>query len=110
MQPEVLFGLALGITPPWEVTEVSFSKESIRLDITIGFQRGTTSLSSRQGSTGQMSQRRVRRETGSGALGSCRFRFYSPVRGVGDDHVPRVMARLFAVTDTRLWRVINAYV
>jgi transposase len=41
MQPEVLFGLALGITPPWEVTEVSFSKESSRLDITIGFQRGT---------------------------------------------------------------------
>jgi hypothetical protein len=31
MQPEALFGLALGIVPPWEVTTVEFSKES-RLD------------------------------------------------------------------------------
>ncbi|TWJ18987.1 transposase IS204/IS1001/IS1096/IS1165 family protein [Geobacter argillaceus] len=42
MQPEALFGIALGITPPWEVTEVTFSKESNRLDITIDFQRGAT--------------------------------------------------------------------
>jgi len=42
MQPEMLFGMALGITPPWEVTEVAFSKESSRLDITIDFQRGAT--------------------------------------------------------------------
>ena len=40
MQPEALFGMALGITAPWEVTDVSFSKESNRLDITIDFQRG----------------------------------------------------------------------
>lgn len=26
MQPEALFGIALGIIPPWEVTEVAFSK------------------------------------------------------------------------------------
>lgn len=44
MQPESLFGMALGIVPPWEVTEVSFSKESNRLDITIDFQRGATFL------------------------------------------------------------------
>ena len=44
MQPEALFGMALGIVPPWEVTEVSFSKESNRLDITIDFQRGATFL------------------------------------------------------------------
>jgi len=36
MQPEQL----LGIVPPWEVKEVSFSKETNRLDITIGFQKG----------------------------------------------------------------------
>lgn len=42
MQPEALFGIALGITPPWEVTSVAFSKESNRLDITIDFQRGAT--------------------------------------------------------------------
>jgi hypothetical protein len=40
MQPEALLGMALGIVPPWEVTEASFSKESNRLDITIDFQRG----------------------------------------------------------------------
>jgi transposase len=42
MQPEMLFGMALGITPPWEVTEVAFFKESNRLDITIDFQKGAT--------------------------------------------------------------------
>jgi transposase len=31
MQPEMLFAMALGITPPWEVTEVAFSKELNRL-------------------------------------------------------------------------------
>lgn len=41
MQPEMLFGIALGITPPW-VTEVAFSKETSRLDITIDFQKGAT--------------------------------------------------------------------
>lgn len=42
MQPEALFGLALGIVPPWEVTSVDFNKESSRLDITIDFQRGAS--------------------------------------------------------------------
>jgi transposase len=42
MQPEALFGLALGITPPWEVTAVVFTKEANRIDLTIDFQRGTT--------------------------------------------------------------------
>ena len=40
MQPEALFGRALGIVPPWEFTEVNFSTESNRLDISIDFQRG----------------------------------------------------------------------
>ena len=40
MQPEQLFGMALGITPPWEVKEISFSPESKRLDISIDFQKG----------------------------------------------------------------------
>lgn len=42
MNPESLFGLALGITPPWEVEGVEFSKENKRLDIKIGFQRGAS--------------------------------------------------------------------
>ena len=40
MNPESLFGIALGITPPWEVEGIEFSKEKKRLDIKIGFQRG----------------------------------------------------------------------
>lgn len=42
MNPESLFGIALGITPPWEVEGIEFSKENKRLDIKIGFQRGAT--------------------------------------------------------------------
>lgn len=41
MQPEQLFGMALGIVSPWEVKEITFSKESNRLDIYIDFQKGT---------------------------------------------------------------------
>lgn len=40
MNPESLFSIALGITPPWEVEGIEFSKENKRLDIKIGFQRG----------------------------------------------------------------------
>ena len=39
-KPEDLFGAALGIASPWEVTAVEFNKESSRLDITLDFQRG----------------------------------------------------------------------
>lgn len=42
MTPESLFGTALGIASPWEVEGVAFSKESKRLDIKIGFKRGST--------------------------------------------------------------------
>ena len=42
MNPESLFGIALGIAPPWEVEGIEFSKEAKRLDIKIGFQRGAT--------------------------------------------------------------------
>lgn len=42
MNPESLFSLALGITPPWEVEGIEFSKESKRLDIKIGFSRGAS--------------------------------------------------------------------
>jgi len=42
MNPESLFSIALGITPPWEVEGVEFSKEAKRLDIKIGFKRGST--------------------------------------------------------------------
>jgi transposase len=40
MNPESLFGVALGIVSPWEVEGVEFSKEAKRLDIKINFQRG----------------------------------------------------------------------
>jgi transposase len=42
MQPEELFGLALGIDHPWQVGSVVFSKELKRLDINIDFKRGAT--------------------------------------------------------------------
>lgn len=42
MNPESLFGTALGIVPPWTVEGVEFSKEAKRLDIKIGFHRGAT--------------------------------------------------------------------
>jgi transposase len=42
MNPESLFSIALGITPPWEVEGIEFSKEAKRLDIKISFQRGAT--------------------------------------------------------------------
>jgi transposase len=40
MNPEALFAIALGITPPWEVVGVEFSQENKRLDIRIDFPRG----------------------------------------------------------------------
>lgn len=40
MNPEALFAVALGITPPWEVVGVDFSQENNRLDIRIDFPRG----------------------------------------------------------------------
>ena len=42
MDTESLFAVALGITPPWEVEGVEFSKDNKRLDIKIGFRRGAT--------------------------------------------------------------------
>ena len=42
MNSESLFAVALGITPPWEVEGIEFSKESKRLDIKIGFHRGAS--------------------------------------------------------------------
>lgn len=37
-----LFTVALGLTEPWEVADVKFSKDSGRLDLTIDFKRGAT--------------------------------------------------------------------
>lgn len=42
LNPETLFAVALGITPPWEVVGVEFSQENKRLDIKIDFIRGST--------------------------------------------------------------------
>ena len=143
MQPEALFGMALGIVPPWEVTEVSFSKESNRLDITIDFQRGATFLcpvcgapATAYDTTEKTWQHlnffqyeaylhaRVPRvncpnegcgvkqvqvpwaRAGSGFT----LLFEAVVMTMARDMPVNVMARLLSVTDTRLWRVINAYV
>lgn len=40
MEPESLFGLALGITPPWYVKAAEFSIDSGQLDLYLDFQRG----------------------------------------------------------------------
>jgi transposase len=143
MQPEALFGMALGIVPPWEVTEINFSKESNRLDITIDFQRGanfacpvcgapvpvhdTTEKTWRHLNFFQYEaylHARVPRvncpnqgcgvkqiqvpwaRAGSGFT----LLFEALVMTMARDMPVNVMARLFSVTDTRLWRVINAYV
>lgn len=42
MNPESLFGTALGIVTPWQVDGIEFSKETKRLDIRINFRRGAT--------------------------------------------------------------------
>ena len=40
MDPETLFGLALGISKPWYVKAVEFSAERSRLDLYVDFERG----------------------------------------------------------------------
>jgi len=52
MNPETLFGLALGITPPWQVQRIAFSMESARLDLYLDFPRGATFPCPACGATG----------------------------------------------------------
>ena len=40
MDPNALFTVALGLTPPWEVRDLRFSVEEKRLDIVVDFERG----------------------------------------------------------------------
>jgi len=143
MQTEVLFGMALGIVPPWEVTEISFSKESNRLDVTIDFQRGATFVCPVCGAsvpaydTSEKTWRHLnffqyeaylharvpRVNCPNGGCGVKQVQvpwaragsgftmlFEALVMTMARDMPVNVMARLFSVTDTRLWRVINAYV
>ena len=42
MRPESLFEAALGVKPPWEVTEIVFSAEQKRLDISLDFTPGSS--------------------------------------------------------------------
>lgn len=42
MDPETLFGLALGLTPPWQVRRIELSMETARLDISRDCPRGAT--------------------------------------------------------------------
>lgn len=143
MQSEALFALALGITPPWEVTSVVFDKESNRLDIHIDFQRGgkflcpVCGMPSPVHDTAEKQWRhlnffqyeaylhaRVPRvkcpngdcgvklvqvpwaRTGSGFT----LLFEALVMTMVRDMPVNVMARLFCVTDKRLWRVLDSYV
>lgn len=143
MQTEALFGMALGIVPPWEVTEIAFSKESNRLDITIDFQRGATFVCPVCGApapaydTTEKTWRHLNFFQYEAYLHARVPRVNCPNEGCGVKQVQvpwaragsgftllfealvmtmardmpvNVMARLFSVTDTRLWRVINAYV
>ena len=143
MQPEALFGMALGITPPWEVTEVAFTKDANRLDITIGFQRGATFACPVCGTpapvhdTTEKEWRHLNFFQYEAYLHAKVPRVKCPNQGCGVKQVTvpwaragsgftllfealvmtmardlpvKVMGRLFAVTDTRLWRVIQAYV
>ena len=143
MQPEALFGMALGITPPWEVTEVVFSQEAKRLDITIGFQRGATfacpvcGASAPVHDTAEKEWRHLNFFQYEAYLHAKVPRVKCPNQGCGVKQVTvpwaragsgftllfealvmtmardlpvKVMGRLFAVTDTRLWRVIRSYV
>jgi transposase len=143
MQPEALFGMALGIVAPWEVTEVSFSKESNRLDITIDFQRGATFLCPVCGApataydTSEKTWQHLNFFQYEAYLHARVPRINCPNEGCGVKQVQvpwaragsgftllfealvmtmardmpvNVIARLLSVTDTRLWRVINAYV
>ena len=143
MQPEALFGVALGIVYPWEVTDVSFSPESNRLDIKIDFQRGAKFSCPVCGApapaydTKEKSWRHLNFFQYEAYIHAWVPRVNCPNEGCGVKRVPvpwartgsgftllfealvmtmardlpvNVMARLFSVTDTRLWRVINAYV
>ena len=143
MQPEALFGMALGIVSPWEVTEVCFSQESNRLDLKIDFQRGATFSCPVCGTpapaydTKEKSWRHLNFFQYETYIHAWVPRVNCPNEGCGVKQIPvpwartgsgftllfealvmtmardlpvNVMARLFSVTDTRLWRVINAYV
>lgn len=143
MQSEALFGLALGITSPWEVTSVTFDKASNRIDIHIDFQRGgkfpcpvcgnpspvhdTTEKEWRHLNFFQYEaylHARVPRvkcpssdcgvklvqvpwaRAGSGFT----LLFEALVMTMVRDMPVNVIASLFAVTDKRLWRVLDSYV
>lgn len=143
MNPEDLFGAALGIVPPWEVTSVDFDKESCRLDITIDFQRGATFPCPVCGTPSPVHDTtekvwrhlnffqyeaylhaRVPRvkcpNSGCGvklvqvpwarAGSGFTLLFEALVMTMCRDMPVNVIATLFAVTDKRLWRVLEAYV
>jgi transposase len=143
MQSEALFGLALGITPPWEVTSVAFDKGSNRLDIHIDFQRGGKfpcpvcgTLSPAHDTVEKQWRHlnffqyeaylhaRVPRvkcpNSGCGvklvqvpwarAGSGFTLLFEALVMTMVRDMPVNVIASLFAVTDKRLWRVLDSYV
>jgi len=42
MDYQTLFATALGLTPPWQVLDIKFSKPKNRLDVWVGFPKGST--------------------------------------------------------------------
>lgn len=143
MQSEALFGLALGITAPWQVTSVAFDKESNRLDIHIDFQRGGKFPCPACGTVSAVHDTvekqwrhlnffqyeaylhaRVPRvkcpNSGCGiklvqvpwarAGSGFTLLFEALVLTMVRDMPVNVIASLFAVTDKRLWRVLDSYV
>lgn len=143
MQSEALFGLALGITPPWEVTSVAFDKGSNRLDIHIDFQRGgklpcpVCGTFSPVHDTVEQQWRHLNFFQYEAYLNARVPRVKCPNSGCGvklvqvpwarsgsgftllfealvmtmvRDMPVNVSASLFAVTDKRLWRVLDSYV
>jgi transposase len=143
MNPEDLFGAALGIVPPWKVTSVDFNKESGRLDITIDFERGATFPCPVCGTPSPVHDTvekvwrhlnffqyeaylhaRVPRvkcpNSGCGVKlvqapwarpgSGFTLLFEALVMTMCRDMPVNVIASLFAVTDKRLWRVLEAYV
>jgi len=42
MDPETLFGMARGLTPPWYVSRIACSASTSQMDIHLGFAHGST--------------------------------------------------------------------
>ncbi|TLM69010.1 MAG: transposase [Deltaproteobacteria bacterium] len=53
MELPSIFSATLGLSPPWQVTAVTFAKDGKRLDITVSFETGGTCRCPRCGAAGR---------------------------------------------------------